>query len=127
MPYIDKTYYDETYKGMPITDPDLFDRLATRASDMIDQLTQYVLKGVEFTQFAQLIQDNVKKATAAQIEYMASLGGELAIHGGGPSSVNIGNFSYQAGSAGQQEVSPAVIKYLIPTGLLYKGVEVHGY
>jgi hypothetical protein len=133
MAYIDKQYYDNEYKGVPISDEDTFSRLAERASDIIDQMTGYLLHGQEFTQFAQFIQTQVKKAVAAQIEYMASFGGELASHGGGGfSSVNIGNFSYSEGegtknlSRNEQRTSPAVIEYLRPTGLLYRGVNVHG-
>ncbi|MFC0271124.1 hypothetical protein ACFFIX_06620 [Metabacillus herbersteinensis] len=123
MPYIDYTYYTNTFKGTSLTQ-EQFDRLVVRASDLVDMITSYVLHGVEFTQLAQLIQDNVKKATAAQIEYMDSLGGELTIHGGSPSSVSIGNFNYQDSGEGQQVISPIVINYLRPTGLLYKGVSV---
>lgn len=133
MAYIDKAFYDDVYKGTPIDEQVVFDRLSERASDIIDQITGYTLQGVEFTQLAQFIQEQVKKATAAQIEYMASLGGELVSHGsGGFSSVNIGNFSYSESegtknlSRNEQRTSPAVIEYLRPTGLLYKGVDVGG-
>jgi hypothetical protein len=126
MAYIDYNYYTNTYKGTPIAE-EQFGSLAERASDVIDMVTSYLLHGVEFTQFAQLIQDNVKKATAAQVEYMFINGGETAVHGGSPSSVNIGNFSYSEGAGGEKVVSPAVICYLKPTGLLYKGVSVYGY
>jgi len=132
MGYINKAYYDNEYKGVPIEDESTFNRLEARASDLIDMITSFVLLGVEFSSFAQLIQTNVKKAVAAQIEYMVSLGGELTIHGDRPSSVNIGNFSYSEGgnqgkgqlSREQQMVSPAVIQYLKLTGLLYRGVNV---
>ncbi|MBO1515601.1 hypothetical protein [Metabacillus bambusae] len=124
MPYIDKVYYDSEFKGTPISDQVAFDRLSSRASDLIDMVTNYVLHGVEFEQFAQLIQDNVKKATAAQVEYMFLQGGETSVHGGSPSSVRIGNFDYQDSGEGQQVISPIVISYLRPTGLLYRGVSV---
>ncbi|EIJ79115.1 protein gp8 [Bacillus methanolicus PB1] len=131
MAYIDKQYYDNNYNGVPIADESTFNRLAERASDVIDQMTGYLLHGQEFTQFVQFIQEQVKKATAAQIEYMVTAGGEVAVHGGGSfSSVNIGNFSYSEGegaknlSRNEQRTSPAVIGYLRPTGLLYRGVNV---
>lgn len=127
MPYIDKVYYDNEFKGTPITDQITFDRLSSRASDLVDMVTNYVLHGVAFENFAQFTQDNVKKATAAQVEYMASMGGELTVHGGSPSSVSIGNFDYQESGEGQQVISPIVINYLRPTGLLYRGVSVRDY
>ncbi|MBM7585845.1 hypothetical protein JOC86_002387 [Bacillus pakistanensis] len=131
MPYIDKTYYDETYGGVPIADVDAFSRLSKKASDIIDQITNYSLTGVEFTQLAQFLQDQVKKATSAQVEYMVSMGGDTATHGGGYASVGVGNFSYSEGDSTsklnreQQRTSPAVIEYLKPTGLLYRGVNTH--
>lgn len=126
MAYIDYDYYTNTFKGTPISE-EQFGSLAERSSDLIDIETSYVLKGVAFTQFAQLIQDNVKKATAAQVEYMFINGGETAVHGGSPSSVNIGNFSYQQAESDQKILSPMARDYLKSIGLLYKGVSVHGY
>jgi hypothetical protein len=123
MPYVDYSYYTDDFKGVSVTQED-FDRLVRRASDKIDSLTSYVLHRVEFTQLAQLIQENVKKATAAQVEYLVTQGGELAVHGDEPSSISISNFSYSTESAGQgpRAVSPVVLEYLRPTGLLYRGV-----
>lgn len=122
MPYIDKAYYENEYKGLPIIDQALFDRLTVRASDLIDQLSSYQIQ--DFNALTSFQQIQVRKAAAAQVEYMANQGGELSIHGGSPSSVNIGNFSYQAEKE-QPIVSPAVIGYLWPTGLLYRGVSTN--
>jgi hypothetical protein len=133
MVYIDYKYYCDTYKGTDI-EIDQFTVLAERASDLIDMLTSCSLNGVDLTLQHQLIQNNVKKATAAQVEYMANQGGELSMHGGSPASVSIGNFTYSEGgnrgqgnlSREQQIISPAVIAYLKPTGLLYRGVSTYG-
>jgi hypothetical protein len=123
MPYIDYAYYTDDFKGVSVSAEE-FDRLVRRASDKIDSLTSYVLHRADFTQLAQLIQENVKKATAAQVEYLVTLGGELAVHGDEPSSVSISNFSYSTESEGKgpQTFSPVVLEYLRPTGLLYRGV-----
>jgi hypothetical protein len=125
MPYIDYAYYTDDFKGASVTQEE-FDRLVRRASDKVDSLTSYVLHRVNFMQLDQLIQENVKKATAAQLEYLVTLGGELAVHGDAPSSISISNFSYSTKSEGKgtQSVSPVVFDYLRPTGLLYKGVGV---
>ncbi len=132
MAYIDKVYYDGIYKGVPITDVDVFSRLAERASDFIDQITNYVLHGIEFTSFAQFIQDQVKKATAAQVEFMYSQDstGYSYVGKGEVDNVRIGNFSYANGKNEQSEqyggkTNDLVISYLIPTGLLYSGVGVY--
>jgi hypothetical protein len=133
MGYIDYTYYNSEYLGTHI-EIDQFNVLVKRASDLIDMITSYSLTGADLTTQHQLIQNNVKKATSAQVEYMAMQGGELSIHGGAPAAVSIGNFTYsEGGNRGQgnltreqQMISPAVIAYLKPTGLLYRGVSTYG-
>lgn len=126
MAYIDKRYYDEIYKGISIDDEDTFSRLAERSSDMIDQITQYVLKNIEFERLAQVLQDMVKKATAVQTEYLFQ-NGESIIHDNGDlNNVSVGNFSYSTGDGGNNRISPAVYDYLKYSGLLYTGVHTHG-
>ncbi|WP_404358495.1 hypothetical protein LG291_07935 [Cytobacillus firmus] len=122
MPYIDQAFYNDVYNGIPM-DAETFTMLENRASDIIDVLTNYRLAGVDLSQEPELIQTNVKKAVAAQVEYMYSEGGELSVHGGSPSSVSIGGFSYTEGS-GAKIVSEMTRSYLWPTGLLYMGVGV---
>ncbi|WP_026584203.1 hypothetical protein [Bacillus sp. J33] len=122
MPYIDQAFYNDVYKGTPM-DAETFTKLEKRASDVVDVLTNYRLAGVDLLLEPELIQTNVKKAVAAQIEYMYSEGGELSVHGGSPSSVSIGGFSYTEGS-GVKIVSEMARSYLRPTGLLYMGVGV---
>ncbi|MGV3265628.1 hypothetical protein [Cytobacillus pseudoceanisediminis] len=122
MPYIDQAFYNDVYKGTPM-DAETFTMLEERASDVIDVLTNYRLAGEDLSREPELIQTNVKKAVAAQIEYMYSEGGELSVHGGSPSSVSIGGFSYTEGS-GVKVVSEMARSYLRQTGLLYMGVGV---
>ncbi|MBX9972134.1 MULTISPECIES: hypothetical protein [Cytobacillus] len=122
MPYIDQAFYNDVYKGIPM-DAETFTMLEARASDVVDVLTNYRLAGEDLSHKPELIRTNVKKAVAAQIEYMYSEGGELSVHGGSPSSVSIGGFSYTEGS-GVKVVSEMARSYLRPTGLLYMGVEV---
>lgn len=130
MPYIDKPFYDDEYMGTPIPDVEEFKRLSRRASETIDQMTNYTIKNYEFTQLASFIQEQVKLATAAQTEFLA-LNGEEVNHGDSTTSMSIGKFSVTEGnresqrmSRSQKRTSPAVIEYLVPTGLLYAGVEV---
>ncbi|MBB6446463.1 hypothetical protein [Bacillus benzoevorans] len=121
--YVDSAYYHDTYNGVPIEDADLFARLGSRAADLINQLTKYAIHGDNLTKFHSIVQENVKKAVCAQIEYMLQNGGETSIHGGSPASVSVGNFSYQGG-AGNEIVSPAAISHLRSVGLLYSGLSV---
>lgn len=125
MAYIDYTYYTGVYKGVPIQDADTFSRLSERASELIDQVTNYTIQ--DLAALPAFAQEQVKKATAAQVEYLV-YAGEQVLHGNnGMTDVRLGNFSYSVGaqSAGTPSaISPAVINYLRPTGLLYRGVTV---
>lgn len=130
MPYIDYQYYTEEYKGTEI-DEVTFEKYATRASQVIDQLTNDVLHGQKFTQIAQYLQDKVKLATAAQVEFYVSKGGYETVETGSDdlTNVTIGSFSYQEGSnqsssANAKRISPTVLEHLKPTGLLYRGLGV---
>lgn len=128
MAYIDYTYYTNVYKGVPIPDADTFSRLSERATEIIDQLTGYAIQ--DLAALPLFTQEQVKRATAAQVEYFA-LAGYSVTHGVSEfQNVKLGDFSYStggaAGGATQNVVSPAVLSYLRPTGLLYiyRGVTV---
>lgn len=122
MAYIDYTYYTDVYKGVPIPDADTFSRLSERASELIDQVTNYTIQ--DLAALTTFTQEQVKKATAAQVEYFA-LAGDSVTHGVSEfQNVKLGDFSYSTGGAAQNVVSPAVLSYLRPTGLLYRGVTV---
>lgn len=124
MPYVDETYYNDVYKGVPISGG-AFSSLSERASGVIDRLTAFRLKYTPFEDQPQFVQDMVKMATAAQIEYMSANGGAQMVHGSsGLGNVNVGNFSYQDGAPAL--FSPTVIDYLNASGLLYSGVSING-
>lgn len=131
MPYIDEAYYTEEYMGIPV-DADDLPRFIRRASETVDMVTKYGIKNFESQ--PQFIQDQVKKATAAQVEFFESLGGtEVAVTGSSNQQESIGKFAVTKAtknnsglSRNQESVSQAVIQYLLPTGLLYGGVISHG-
>lgn len=132
MPYIDEAYYKNEYEGIPFKAEGAFSRLAKNASRVIDILTQHQLISTEFTKWPEMVQAQVKKATAAQVEYLFTNGETKAMGAGGYGQVSAGNFSYgdKAGtdalSREQEMTSVAVIEHLKPTGLIYQGVEVRG-
>ena len=72
---------------------------------------------------------NVEKATAAQTEYLGSVG-ENYNTDGSVESVRIGKFSYNEGGGSSdpsknsmsESISPLARQYLYPTGLAYSGV-----
>jgi hypothetical protein len=119
MAYIDYTYYTDVYKGVPIPNADTFSRLSERASELIDQVTNYTIQ--DLAALTPFTQEQVKKATAAQVEYFY-YAGETSVHGDLFGNVKLGDFTYSGGTP--SAISPAVINYLRPTGLLYRGVTV---
>lgn len=124
MLYIDKLYYDNEYKGTPLTDSTEFSRLEKRASEVIDMVTKHTIANYEFTQLATFIQEQVKMATAAQVEYYVLNGGYEDVNGLNLQSVRLGNFSMNQQEIENKQVSSTAIEYLKPTGLLYSGIGV---
>jgi|SRR5690625_501681 len=132
MPYVDEDYYNNEYMGEPIEQSD-FPRFSKRASEVIDQLTNYRIKDLE--NMPEFIQTQIKKAVCSQIEFYQVNGGYAELDAGEDlSNVSIGSFSYSSGrdSAGNTQnrqakrVSPSALAYLKHTGLLYTGVGTYG-
>ena len=125
MEYVDKTYYDETYEGELLTDID-FPKFNKRSQDIIDSLTSYQIPQIGFDNLKTNVQELIKKAVCAQIEYFKVEGIESNISGISSSSqsVSISGFSYSSSqpSSSKQEnrVSPSTLMYLDATGLLVK-------
>jgi len=132
MTYVDKDYYDNVYLGATIVDADEFERLAKRASEVVDQLTHYRIKNLD--DLVEPIRERVKQAVCAQIEFYVLNGGyEATMQQSDLQSVSIGSFSYaQSGSTSESltnaPIGKNVLGYLSQTGLLYSGIGVrHGY
>lgn len=90
MAYIDFAYYSGEFMGTLVNETD-FPRLADRASDIIDAIVQ---KPVPLVNGA--ADDNVKKATAYEVEVLAAQGGVDAVTGyatGLVGSETLGNHS----------------------------------
>lgn len=128
MSYVDLSYYLDTYGGdwpEHLTSED-FTKFETRASLVIDSLTSSNIQAQGFENLHPLVQQAIKNAVCAQIEYMLKNGTD-ALHGVQPGSVHIGNFSYQVSSPsnnGNNGISPEAILHLSSSGLLYQGVMV---
>ncbi|MGG3523087.1 hypothetical protein ABES33_25280 [Bacillus pseudomycoides] len=131
MPYIDADYYNNDYEGTPVSDVTLLNRMIKRASEQIDSIIGYKLQVVDFDKVAPFIRDQVKKATAAQVEFLAINGITSATVSEGGGGFSVGAYSENGMSAGAAD-SPShydryaitVVDYLKPTGLLYTGVSV---
>ncbi|PEO48139.1 hypothetical protein [Bacillus pseudomycoides] len=133
MAYIDADYYNNEYKGTPVSGAALLERLIARASDQIDDVINYKLEGVDFDKLAPFIKKQVKKATAAQVEFLAINGETSATVSEGGGGFSVGSYSENGMSAGADDAPSfytqyaiTVPKFLRPTGLLYAGVCVHG-
>lgn len=132
MAYIDADYYTNIYKGMPVEDPDMLNRMIARASDVVDQIINYKLSGVDFNKLVPFIKEQVMKATAAQTEYIALYGETSANTMIDTPVMQVGKFRYGLLRGGKSEgagkdarIAQGTIAFLRPTGLLYAGVSVH--
>lgn len=128
MGYITSEYYNNTFKGADAGEE--LEVLIERASDTIDFLTGHKLVDKDFeTEVAEFLKQQVKKATASQVEYYVLNGGLGALEEDAE-QVSLGNFSYQGKSTDKPKkpmnVSNNALRYLSATGLLYNGVGTYG-
>jgi hypothetical protein len=130
MSYITLEYYRTEYLGEEVDDDKILQKYINRATDTIDQLTKSRILKQGLDKFPPLVQSQVKKAVASQVEYFAinetvnvGIEGDVA-------SASIGSFNYSDSNSGlsrnEKMMSPSVVKHLMPTGLLYAGVDVCG-
>lgn len=125
MAYVDFDYYNDTFHGEPVDSAD-FPSLCERAGELIEELTLYRLTPAGFSAMPDDVQERIKKAVCAQIEYLDANGGSDLDNGVGIQSATLGKFSYigSAGSNGgteQSRFSPRAERLLWPTGLTYRG------
>ncbi|QFR24090.1 head-tail connector protein [Schleiferilactobacillus harbinensis] len=126
-------YYQEEYMGESV-EADDFNRYRARAADVINQYCNYAFDHHVLTDLPVIEdQENVKKAVCAEIEYLSAIGGttELADRDNLLTATTIGSFSYsQSGakplSRDNAQLSVAALRYLRPTGLLYRGAGQFG-
>ena len=125
MPYVDESYYYNTFKGESVYSSD-FPSLCERAEEIIEEMTMYRVTNMTFLAMPEETQERIKKAVCAQIEYLDANGGGDLDNGADIQSAGIGkfNFSRASGSDGsytQSIYAPRAQRILFPTGLLYRG------
>lgn len=125
MPYVDETYYHNSYCGEVINVED-FPALEMRAAGIVEEITRYRLTPLTMLAMSEAVQIRVKDAVCAQIEYLDANGGADVDNGAGLQSAGLGKFNYAraAGASGSTEQSiyaPRALRYLYLTGLLYRG------
>lgn len=124
-PYVDEEYYKNNYEGSPVKTED-FPRFSKRATDLIDAVTDYQIPKIGIDKFSESVQELIKKACCAQVEYYQIEGIDLDVTGNTQSggSVSIGGFSYsgsvQSTSKQANRIAPGCLTYLEGTGLLRK-------
>lgn len=125
MPYVTKEYYDNTFCGEPVDAAD-FPGLQARAEEIVEEMCMYRIRPEVMDTYGSDIQERIKKAVCAQIEYLDANGGSDMDNGSDLQSAGLGKFSYTKsagvnGSTQQSVYSPRATRLLAPTGLLYRG------
>lgn len=125
MPYVDIKYYTESFHGEPVDDAD-FPSLLERASEIVEEMCMYRITKLTYLVMPEAVQNAVKKAVCAQIEYLDANGGNDMDNGTDLQSAGLGKFNYTkasgAGGNTQQSIyAPRALRILAPTGLLYRG------
>jgi hypothetical protein len=112
--YVDYSFYTQQFKGTAIAAVN-FDRLALRASEVIDQVTFDQAGAIT----DELIINKIKMAACAVAEEMQSL--EEA--GGAVESERVGSYSitYLSKVPAEVRLVNAAKRYLWNTGLMYRG------
>ncbi|WP_277290512.1 hypothetical protein [Streptococcus orisratti] len=120
-------FYNDEYCGTQL-DKKKFNELSKRSERKI--LALISLKKEHVDKLPANLLEAVKMALCAQIEYLNAIGVESAMGVTSVTQAKVGNFSYTDGKKvtvsadiGSAGVSPDVLDYLLPTGLLYKGVD----
>ncbi|RHV91260.1 hypothetical protein DXA96_03590 [Lachnospiraceae bacterium OF09-33XD] len=125
MPYVDKDYYDKTFRGESVCDAD-FPSLVERASEIVEEMCMYRIRPELMDTYGTDTQERIKKAVCAEIEYLDANGGSDLDNGSDLQSAGLGKFNYSraagvSGSSQQSVYAPRALRILSPTGLLYRG------
>lgn len=92
----------------------------------MEEMTMYRLNASTFQAMSEDMQQRVKNAVCAQIEYLDANGGSDMDNGAELQSAGLGKFNYSMaassnGSTTQSVYAPRALRVLMPTGLLYRG------
>lgn len=125
MPYVTHEYYHDTFRGESINPSD-FPSLLDRATEVIEEMCMYRVTPVTILAMPEEVQEQIRKAVCAQIEYLDANGGSDMDNGADLQSAGLGKFNYTkasgaSGSTQQSLYAPRAQRILAPTGLLYRG------
>ena len=123
--YILSTDYANTYKGTPIAAAS-FDRIALRASEVLDQLTSQQVRKAGLTTFDADVQEAVVLATCAIAEGLAQIDAATDSQGFLVSSEKVGSYTYSLDSSAIDKTLAGAVEralgLLLFTGLAYRGL-----
>lgn len=106
-------------------DPSEFFRCGAAAEAIVEEMTRYRLTPLSFEAMDTPLKEVIRRAVCVQIKYLVN--GEMDVmEGENYSSASLGKFSFNRGNStdgGQPEptYAPMAVRYLAPTGLLYRG------
>lgn len=125
MPYVTQEYYDTIFCGEPVDKTD-FPSILDRASEIVEEMSMYRISDAKMDTYGTDIQERIRKAVCAQIEYLDANGGSEMDNGADLQSAGLGKFNYTkagaaSGSTQQSIYAPRAQRILAPTGLLYRG------
>ena len=123
MAIVSYEYYTNTYLGESVAQTD-FPRYDSRAEMVIRNITKGATD--RFNDMAQEVQEAVKNAICAQIEYFNIYGVEVAVTGRTGGSFTVGKVSVSNGNevktGASSMVCPLALAFLEQTGLLNPAV-----
>lgn len=125
MPYVTEEYYNSAFHGESVDSTD-FPSLYDRAAELVEEMCMYRIRSEIMDTYGTDVQERIRKAVCAQIEYLAANGGSDMDNGTDLQSAGLGKFSYTKasgtnGSTEQSAYAPRALRILAPTGLLYRG------
>lgn len=125
MPYVTHEYYSNTFHGESVNPSD-FPSLLDRATEVIEEMCMYRVTPVTILAMPEEVQERIRKAICAQIEYLDANGGSDMDNEADLQSAGLGKFNYTkasgaSGSTQQSLYAPRAQRILAPTGLLYRG------
>ncbi len=123
--YITQEYYTDIFHG-ELADIADFPSLCARAGEIVEEMTMYRVTELTFPALPEDMQERIKKAVCAEIEYLDANGGTDMDNGSDLQSAGLGKFSYTkssgvGGSTRQSVYAPRAVRILAPAGLLYRG------
>ena len=125
MPYVTLDYYNDTFRGESVDSTD-FPSLCEHAGEIIEEMTMYRLSEESYKEMPSGVQERIKKAVCAQIEYLDANRGSDVDNGSNLQSASLGKFNYSKvinsnENSKRSAYSPRAQRILYPTGLLYRG------